>query len=74
MTYRVYSGPHGTEMFSPMDKDRMLFKQFPSIDDALAWASHASKEGRVVLLIEGDDGMRLDREAVAAALHHTQAA
>ena len=27
MSYRVYSGPHGAEKISPLEKDRMLFKE-----------------------------------------------
>ncbi len=70
MAFRVYSGPRGTDMFAPIDKDRMLFKQFNGLDDALAWARHVSADGRVVLLIDGDDGTQLSREAIAAALQY----
>lgn len=72
MTYRVFSGPRGSALFSPMEKDRMLFKQFPNVDEALGWARHIAADGRVALLIEGDDGTRLDREQIAAALHQTR--
>lgn len=68
MTYRVYSGPKGTQTFSPIDKQQMLFKQFGALDEALAWAGHIDKTGRVALLIEGDDGTRLDRREIGAAL------
>jgi len=68
MTYRVYSGPKGTQTFSPIDKQQMLFKQFGALDEALAWAGHIDKTGRVALLIEGDDGTRLDRSEIGAAL------
>ncbi|HEX2215168.1 MAG TPA: hypothetical protein VHG27_00510 [Xanthobacteraceae bacterium] len=70
MSYRVYSGPRGSDMFAPIDKDKMLFKQFPGFDEALAWARHVSTEGRVVLLIEGDDGTQLTKQEIAAALQY----
>jgi hypothetical protein len=68
MTYRVYSGPMGTPSFSPIDKERMLFKELGTLDEALAWAGHVDKTGRIALLIEGDDGIRLDRREIANAL------
>jgi hypothetical protein len=46
----------------------MLFKEFTALDDALSWARHVEQGGRVPLLIEGDDGTRMDRRAVADAL------
>ncbi|HLH94705.1 MAG TPA: hypothetical protein VKW08_06255 [Xanthobacteraceae bacterium] len=67
MRYRVYSGPPGAERLSALDKDRMLFKEFDTLDAALGWARHLTASGRVPLLIEGDDGTRLDRRAIAAA-------
>lgn len=68
MTYRVYSGPKGTPSFSPIDKKQMLYKEFSVLDEALAWAGHIGKTGRVALLIEGDDGTRLDRREIGDAL------
>lgn len=68
MAYRVYSGPRGTDMFAPIDKDKMLFRQCAGLDEAMGWARHLSREGRAVLLIEGDDGTRLERAQIAAAL------
>jgi hypothetical protein len=65
MTYKVYSGPIGAE---PVDKDRMLFKSFGSLDEALSWAGHIRDTGRVALLIEDDTGRRLDKRQIAAAL------
>jgi hypothetical protein len=56
MTHRVYSGPRGSAAISPLDKDRMLFKEFDTLDAALAWARHLTASGRVPLRIEGDDG------------------
>jgi hypothetical protein len=46
----------------------MLFKEFDTLDAALAWARHLAASGRVPLLIEDDDGTRLDKQAIAAAL------
>jgi hypothetical protein len=69
MAYRVYSGPRGSEAISPLDKERMLFKQFATLDEALSWANHIKESGRVALLVEGDDGTRLDRADLANALH-----
>jgi len=68
MTFRVYSGPKGAPDPSPMEKQAMLYKEFMSIDEALWWANHLSKQGRVPLSIEGDDGTRLDRRAIGAAI------
>jgi hypothetical protein len=68
MQYRVYSGPKGSGKISPLAKGQMLFKQFSALDDALSWARHVEREGRVPLLIEGDDGTRMDRRAIADAL------
>jgi hypothetical protein len=72
MRYRVYSGPRGSVMSSPLDKERMLFKEFDSLDAALGWARHLTASGRVPLRIEGDDGTRLDKEDLAAALAHIE--
>jgi hypothetical protein len=72
MRYRVYSGPRGSVMSSPLEQDRMLFKEFDSLDVALGWARHLTASGRVPLLIEGDDGTRLDKEDLAAALAHIE--
>ncbi|HZR61723.1 MAG TPA: hypothetical protein VFA80_12315 [Xanthobacteraceae bacterium] len=68
MTYRVYSGPRGSESISPLEKDRHLFKEFSLLDEAMSWARHLNGSGRVTLLIEGDDGTRLNKQQVAAAL------
>jgi len=73
MTYRVYSGPRGSEAISPLEKDRYLFKEFSSLDEALGWARHINGGGRVALLIEGDDGTRLTKQQIAAALTHPEA-
>jgi hypothetical protein len=68
MSYRVYSGPTGSADISPMTKSQALFKQFGALDEALSWARHLSQSGRVPLLIEGDDGTRMDRREIGAAL------
>jgi hypothetical protein len=68
MTYRVYSGPRGSQSISPLEKDRHLFKEFTLLDEAMSWARHVNDSGRVTLLIEGDDGTRLDKLQVVSAL------
>jgi hypothetical protein len=68
MRYRAYSGPAGTQAVSHPENERMLFKEFGSLDEAIAWANHVKDSGRVALLIEGDDGTRLDRSEIAMAL------
>jgi hypothetical protein len=68
MRYRVYSGPKGSDDVRPMSKDQMLFKEFAALDDAFSWARHLEQGGRVPLLIEGDDGTRMDRRAIVNAL------
>ena len=73
MSYRVYSGPRGSESIPPLEKDRHLFKEFNLLDEAMSWARHINESGRVTLLIEGDDGTRLSKQQVAAALKGAQA-
>jgi hypothetical protein len=68
MHYRVYSGPKGSDDISPMTKEKMLFKEFGALDEALSWARHVEQGGRTPLLIEGDDGTRMDRRAIGDAL------
>jgi hypothetical protein len=68
MRYRVYSGPRGSDEISPLAKEKMLFKEFATMDQALSWSRHVEDEGRTPLLIEGDDGTRMDRRAIADAL------
>jgi hypothetical protein len=72
MRYRVYSGPRGSAAISPLERERMLFKEFDTLDGALSWGRHLGASGRVPLLIEGDDGTRLDKQDIAAALAHTE--
>jgi hypothetical protein len=68
MQFRVFSGPKGSDDVSAVNKEQMLFKEFTSLDEALSWARHVRQGDRVPLLIEGDDGTRLDRRAIADAL------
>jgi hypothetical protein len=67
MRYRVYSGPPGTDEVS-LVQDRTLFKELGSLDEALSWARHLEKGGRVPLLIEGDDGTRMNKREIGEAL------
>ena len=68
MHYRVYSGPKGSGDITPIGKEQMLYKEFAALDEALSWARHMEQGGRVPLLIEGDDGTRMDRRAIGDAL------
>jgi hypothetical protein len=68
MRYRVYSGPKGSADVASFAKEQMLCKEFAALDDALSWARHVEHGGRVPLLIEGDDGTRMDRRAIVNAL------
>ena len=72
MTYRVYSGPRGSQSISPLEKDRHLFKEFGTLDEAMGWARHINSGGRVALLIEGDDGTRLTKQQIATALKNPE--
>jgi hypothetical protein len=72
MAYRVYSGPPGTEIVPPLEKERWLYKEFGLLDEALGWARHVNERGRVTLLIEGDDGTRLTKKEILAALNHPE--
>ena len=72
MTYRVYSGPRGSQSISPLEKDRHLFKEFSVLDEAMSWARHVNDSGRVALLIEGDDGTRLTKQQIVAALKNPE--
>jgi hypothetical protein len=68
MSYRVYSGPRGSELTSPMDKQNLLYKECASLDEAFAWAKHVEKSGRTALLIEGEDGTHLNKREIGAAI------
>ena len=69
MRFRVYSGPKGSDDVRSFDKSQTLYKECLALDEALSWARHVERTGRVPLLIEGDDGSRFDRHAIANALH-----
>lgn len=73
MRYRVYIGPRGTEMISPLEKHQFPFKEFGSLDDAFGWARHVNGSGRVTLAIDGDDGTMLNKSEIATALQHPDA-
>jgi hypothetical protein len=68
MRYRVYSGPSGTGEVSLVRQEQLLFKEFGSLDEALSWARHLEKGGRASLLIEGDDGTRMNKREISEAL------
>ena len=68
MTYRVYSGPKGSRDVMPLEKSQSLFKELHTLDEALSWARHLERTGRTTLLIEGDDGTRMNRRTVVDAL------
>ena len=68
MPFRVYSGPQGADDVAANEKEQMLFKELGSLDDALLWARFVEKRGRTPLLIEGDDGTRMDRRSIVNAL------
>jgi hypothetical protein len=72
MTFRVYSGPRGSESIPPLEKDRHLYKEFGALDEAMSWARHINDSGRVALLIEGDDGTRLTKQQIVTALKHSE--
>jgi hypothetical protein len=72
MTYRLYSGPRGSQSISPLEKDRHLYKEFSLLDEATGWARHINDNGRVALLIEGDDGTRLTKQQFVTALKNPE--
>jgi hypothetical protein len=72
MGYRVYSGPHGAGVPKALDRDRMLFKEFSSLDEAMSWAGHVNNSGLTALLVEGDDGTRMEKQEITAALRHRE--
>ena len=72
MGYRVYSGPHGASVPKALERDRMLFKEFSSLDEAMSWAGHVNKTGLTALLVEGDDGTHIEKQEITAALRHRE--
>ena len=71
--FRVYSGPRGSEAVPALEKSRWLYKEFGALDDALGWARHVNENGRVALLIEGDDGTHLTKTEISATLRRPEA-
>jgi len=72
MAYRVYSGPKGSPPLKPIEKDRMLYKEFSGLDEAMSWARHVNDTGLTALLIEGDDGTSIAKQEIATALRHQE--
>lgn len=72
MAYRVYSGPKGAPALKAIDKDRMLYKEFSALDEAMSWARHVNETGLTALLIEGDDGTSIAKQEIVAALRHRE--
>ena len=68
MRYRVYSGPPGTGDVSLLRQEELLFKEFDGLDNAILWARHLERHGRHALLIEGDDGTRMNKRAIVEAI------
>ena len=66
--FRVYTAPSGAEKISLAEKERLLHKELGSLDEAIGFASHMSRTGHAIVLIEGDDGTRLDEHEIADAL------
>jgi hypothetical protein len=56
-----------------LEKERLLYKEFDTLDGALSWARHVNDGGRTALSIEGDDGTIMSKQDIAAALHHPEA-
>jgi len=67
MAYRVFSGRRCRPTFRA-HQERMLFKEFNSVDEALWWARHLDSERPRALLIEGDDACVLNRREIGEAL------
>lgn len=65
--YRVYTGDPGSENVS-LARKQMLFKEFLMLDDALRFARNLESGGRQALLIEGDDGTRMNKREIGEAL------
>lgn len=59
-------------MESPLDKSRLLYKEFDTLDAAMSWARHLNEGGRIALMIEGDDGTSLSKQDIAGALKHSE--
>ena len=66
--YRVYSGPPGSKKLSPDERARCLYKEFGFMDEALDFAAKVTRQGRVAVLIEGDNGIELNFGEIANAM------
>ena len=68
MRYRVYSGPKGSGEVGPWRRTTCCSRNSPG--STTRWPGRATSErnGRVPLLIEGDDGTRMNKRAIADAL------
>jgi len=73
MRFRVYGGPQGSAPTQPIDKSRLPFKEFTSLEEALVWTRRVVDAGHVAHLIEGDDGTRLGRDDIVVAMHQLDA-
>jgi hypothetical protein len=67
MSYRLYLGPATAEDLKPSERGGALFKEFRLLDDAIQFARHLERKDRVALLLEGDDGTRMNRREIAQA-------
>jgi hypothetical protein len=72
MSFRAYSGPHGAGPVTALEKHHALFKEFETLDGALGWARRLDDRGLTALLIEGDDGTRMTKQEIIAALQHPE--
>ena len=76
----TYDSPSNEEVaFAQKTSDLMLnellaalFKEFDTLDGALAWARHLQDNGLVALAIDGDDGTSLSKQEIVAALRHSE--
>jgi hypothetical protein len=68
MSYRLYLAPAGTPEPSPLERESGLFKEFQRFDEAISFARHANDGSRVAILLVGDDGTRMNRREIVAAL------
>jgi hypothetical protein len=71
MRYRVYSGRRGARTIAPQERDGKPFTEFAAADDALAWAELLRRNGRVALLVVGDDSTQRSQQEIASALKST---
>ena len=55
-------------MAARLTRDTIVTAAFDVLDEALSWARHVGQTGRVALLLEGDDGTRMDRREIGNAL------